>query len=160
MCGSRRVPAVALLAAWLCAAPAFAEPFAPWGVGRGEFSHAQTACPAVRGRQVSGRTTDVFFLGAIWLYQAYLSPLKGFHCPSTPGCSSFALASARRYGIVRGALMAIDRLFIRENASMGAFLPLIRVKSGEVRFYDPPEHNDLVTPLPFPTEFVERDARW
>ena len=148
--------ATLVVAALLAATPAGAKPFGPWGVRRGTFSPSQaTALP----RSEPTTTTDVVFLGAIRLYQRHLSPLKSFKCPSYPTCSRYALDSIQDYGVLRGTLMTLDRLFIRENAAMGSFLSLVRV-DGVVRFYDPPAHNDLVSPLPFPRDFVRLDARW
>ena len=123
---------------------------------RGTFSSAQTfSTPSF----ASTSTTDVVFTGAIRLYQRFLSPLKGYKCPSYPTCSRFALDSIRDYGALRGTVMTLDRLFIRENVSMGAYLSLVRV-DGVVRYWDPPGHNDLVSPLPFPRDFVRPAARW
>lgn len=81
------------------------------------------------------------------MYQRTLSPKKGFHCPSWPSCSGFALRSMRRTGPLQGMLMTLDRLFIREHNGMGSFYMRIRLPDG-VRYYDPPAHNDLVSELP------------
>ena len=95
----------------------------------------------------TGADPGGLLIGAIRLYQRNLSALKGYHCPSWPSCSAFAVRSIRARGGLQGLLMTLDRLFIREHAGMGAFYPLVRLPDG-VRFYDPPAHNDLVTELP------------
>ncbi len=143
----------------LSTAPAFAEPFGPWGVVHGGFSSAERACPARTRVTGATRTTRLVLLGGVMFYRRYLSPLKGFHCPSTPICSGFAMTSVSRYGVLQGLLMTLDRLFIREHSGMGAFYPLVR-RRGLVRYHDPPERNDLTSPLPFPRDFVDLDARW
>lgn len=48
---------------------------------------------------------------AIIFYQRVLSPLKaGPTCRFTPTCSAYALTAVRRYGVIRGVVMAIVRL--------------------------------------------------
>lgn len=48
--------------------------------------------------------------GTVRLYQATLSETDMHLCNFTPSCSRFAAASLQRYGIVRGSLLAADRL--------------------------------------------------
>ena len=54
--------------------------------------------------------------------------------------------------------MTLDRIFIREQGTMGEFYPLVRV-DGVVRYYDPPKNNDLVTELPPFRDFLS-SPRW
>ena len=126
--------AVGLIGALAPSSAAAQQSFGPWPRATPEFpAWATPAASAERAPVRSG-----LLVTGIRLYQRNLSPLKGFHCPSWPSCSSFAL---------RWLLMTLDRLFIREHRRMGDFYPLVRLPDG-VRFYDPPSHNDLVTKLP------------
>ena len=50
------------------------------------------------------------FTGAVRLYQATLSATDMHMCNFTPSCSRFAAASVERYGVVKGSLLAADRL--------------------------------------------------
>ncbi len=149
-----RRAAVGLALAWaLGAGPAAADQgFGPWQARADRFAPAVcTPAPSVGLR--TGHTTQVVLLGAVGFYQDHLSALKGFKCPSWPSCSGFALRSLRSRGAIQGTLMTLDRLFIREHLGMGAFYPLVRV-DGVVRYYDPPAHNDLITPLPRFRDFL------
>jgi putative component of membrane protein insertase Oxa1/YidC/SpoIIIJ protein YidD len=46
----------------------------------------------------------------IRFFQKYLSGSDGHRCPMTPSCSSYALQAMRRYGAIKGWIMACDRL--------------------------------------------------
>jgi putative membrane protein insertion efficiency factor len=46
----------------------------------------------------------------IRLYQVLLSPLWPACCRFTPTCSAYAIEAIRRYGALRGSLMALRRL--------------------------------------------------
>lgn len=48
--------------------------------------------------------------GVVRLYQATLSETDMHLCNFTPSCSRFAAASVQRYGIIKGSLLAADRL--------------------------------------------------
>lgn len=53
-------------------------------------------------------------LGAIWIYQRYVSPRKGFRCAYSvhfggPGCSGFAKAALRDHGVWRALPLIRDR---------------------------------------------------
>lgn len=53
-------------------------------------------------------------VGGIHLYQATLSPLYarlGVSCRFEPTCSYYGEAVIKRYGIVRGGVMAVQRVF-------------------------------------------------
>ena len=46
----------------------------------------------------------------IRLYQALISPLLGPRCKYHPSCSEYAVGAVRRYGILRGLVLAAWRL--------------------------------------------------
>jgi len=46
----------------------------------------------------------------IRFYQRFISPQDLDVCNFTPSCSSFALQAITRYGLMKGALLAADRL--------------------------------------------------
>lgn len=54
--------------------------------------------------------TKTLLKGAIRLYQATLSETDMHLCNFTPSCSRFAAASVQRYGMIKGGLLAADRL--------------------------------------------------
>lgn len=46
----------------------------------------------------------------IRIYKAVLSPILPQSCRFTPSCSTYALTSIERYGIIRGGWLAIKRI--------------------------------------------------
>ncbi|MBI2897227.1 MAG: membrane protein insertion efficiency factor YidD [Deltaproteobacteria bacterium] len=48
--------------------------------------------------------------GVIRLYQILLSPLLGNVCRFYPSCSEYAVVCLRRFGAVRGSLLAVGRI--------------------------------------------------
>lgn len=73
-------------------------------------------------------------IGLVRLYQLVLSPHMGASCRFTPTCSQYAVESLRRYGAVRGLLMATWRI-LRCNPWGG-------------HGYDPPRWFTEPRPLP------------
>ncbi len=57
----------------------------------------------------------LFTLGLIRFYQKYISSQDGSVCGFSPSCSRFGMACIQEYGVLRGILLAADRL-IRCNA--------------------------------------------
>ena len=49
-------------------------------------------------------------IGAIRLYQWLLSPLWAGSCKYHPSCSQYAVDAYRRYGVLRGTVLAAWRL--------------------------------------------------
>jgi uncharacterized protein len=57
----------------------------------------------------------------IRLYQRLVSPLLGSRCRYYPSCSEYALRSIRRFGILRGSVLAAWRLLRCNPLSRGGF---------------------------------------
>lgn len=49
-------------------------------------------------------------IGAIRLYQRFVSPGLGRNCRFAPTCSAYAVAAIDRFGVVRGGGLALRRL--------------------------------------------------
>ena len=49
-------------------------------------------------------------IGLVRLYQLLLAPLVGGSCKYHPSCSQYAVDALRRYGLVRGSILAGWRL--------------------------------------------------
>lgn len=64
---------------------------------------AEPAPPSVTGPQ---RTV----LAAIRAYQVALSPFFAGSCRFVPSCSAYAAESVRRFGVLKGSLLALRRL--------------------------------------------------
>ena len=52
----------------------------------------------------------MLMLAVIRLYQLTLSALVGRHCRFQPTCSRYAAEAIRRFGAVRGGVMAVRRI--------------------------------------------------
>jgi len=53
----------------------------------------------------------LILLKTIGLYQIFLSPLLGPSCRFSPTCSEYAKIAIDKFGVMRGSLMAIKRIF-------------------------------------------------
>jgi putative membrane protein insertion efficiency factor len=49
-------------------------------------------------------------IGAVRLYQIFLSPLLGQHCRFYPSCSRYFIASVEKHGAIRGAARGLLRI--------------------------------------------------
>lgn len=58
--------------------------------------------------------------GLIRLYQKFISSQDGPTCNFSPSCSRFGMACIQEYGVLRGVLLAADRL-IRCNGSKSQY---------------------------------------
>ena len=66
--------------------------------------------PAERSDSVARRATVTLALGPIRLYQRLISPLLGPRCRYHPTCSAYAVDAIRRFGILRGVVLAAWRV--------------------------------------------------
>ena len=57
-------------------------------------------------------------------YQTLISPMLGEHCKYYPSCSEYAVQSVRRFGILRGLVLAGWRLLRCNPWSLGGFDPV------------------------------------
>ncbi len=57
-------------------------------------------------------------------YQLLISPLLGAHCKYHPSCSEYAVQAVRRFGILRGLVLAGWRLLRCNPFSRGGFDPV------------------------------------
>lgn len=51
-----------------------------------------------------------YFLQAGKFFQVFISPADGDRCPMYPSCSTYAMEAVRTYGVLKGAILASDRL--------------------------------------------------
>lgn len=59
------------------------------------------------------------FIFLIKLYKKFISPLFPPKCKYYPSCSSYALTAIRRFGAIRGSLLALWRILRCNPWSMG-----------------------------------------
>jgi len=60
----------------------------------------------------------------IRLYQRFLSPLLPRRCRYEPTCSRYAVQAIERFGILRGAVLAVWRILRCNPFSHGGFDPV------------------------------------
>ncbi|MDP2211537.1 MAG: membrane protein insertion efficiency factor YidD [Candidatus Aquicultor sp.] len=63
-------------------------------------------------------------IGLIGLYQKTISPLFPPSCRFYPSCSSYALQAIRKYGAIKGGLMATGRILRCHPFSPGGHDPV------------------------------------
>jgi uncharacterized protein len=76
-------------------------------------------------------------LAPIRLYQRLISPALPRRCRYEPTCSAYAVDAVRRYGVVRGIVLAVWRLVRCNPFSRGGYDPveaqtLFKDRRGEV----------------------------
>ncbi len=72
--------------------------------------------PATAGRAA--------FVAPIKLYQKLVSPMFGARCKYYPSCSEYAVQAIRKFGILRGLVLAGWRLLRCNPLSHGGFDPV------------------------------------
>ena len=63
-------------------------------------------------------------LAGIRAYQKYISPLSGPHCKYTPTCSEYAIQAVKKYGAVKGSLLAAWRILRCNPFAKGGYDPV------------------------------------
>src|SRR5207248_8138753 len=53
---------------------------------------------------------DLMARALFFVYQRGAAPSKGHKCPMSPSCSEFGRLAVKHFGLLRGSLMAADRL--------------------------------------------------
>ena len=83
-------------------------------------------------------------LAPIRAYQRWVSPALPRRCRYEPTCSAYAVESIRRFGAVRGAVLASWRLLRCNPLSHGGFDPVPDRFTLRVGPIDPAEHHGEV----------------
>lgn len=87
----------------------------------------------------SAKESSFLKLPASWsirAYQLFISPTNGRHCQMYPSCSRYATAAIKKYGLVKGCLMASDRIH-RCGHDLQQYK---RVTIGDYILYEDPVH--------------------
>jgi len=110
------------------------------GYGAEDPGPEETSIPVARPREAEQRVAratnelEILAFGALRVYQLFISTQDRPSCMFTPTCSNYALQAIRRYGLLRGVLMASDR-FQRCNGWGRELYPLDPATG---KLYDPP----------------------
>jgi putative membrane protein insertion efficiency factor len=81
------------------------------------------------------------FLGMIAAYSRWVSPMFPRRCRYEPTCSAYAAQSIRRFGAVRGSVLAAWRLLRCNPFSYGGFDPVPDRFTLRVGPVDPAEYH-------------------
>ena len=60
----------------------------------------------------------------IRFYQKYISPMKSTKCPYIPSCSEYGLEAVKKYGALKGSLLAVWRILRCNPFSKGGYDPV------------------------------------
>jgi putative membrane protein insertion efficiency factor len=82
-----------------------------------------------------------FLLALIGAYQRWISPSMPRRCRYEPTCSAYAAESVRRFGALRGVLLATWRLLRCNPLSHGGFDPVPERFTLKVGPVDPAVHH-------------------
>jgi putative membrane protein insertion efficiency factor len=85
-------------------------------------------------------------LSVIRAYQRRVSPVLPRRCRYEPSCSSYAVESIDRFGVLRGSLLAAWRLLRCNPFSHGGFDPVPERFTLKVGPVDPAVHHGEVHP--------------
>lgn len=94
-------------------------------------------------RRLETSTPRIVLLGALTLFQDYISPVDGDRCGFAPSCSAFARRAVGRLGAAEGVLATADRLMRCTPFTVPGsdYLPLPGGK-----LFDPVENNLISSP--------------
>ena len=70
-----------------------------------------------------GQIVIALLIALIWVYQVTLSPLLGNVCRFEPSCSRYMVQSLRKYGLLRGLVRGLRRLFRCHPWNPGGYDP-------------------------------------
>jgi putative membrane protein insertion efficiency factor len=70
------------------------------------------------------RTLVSVITAPIRLYQLLISPALGPRCKYEPSCSAYAVSALRRFGVFRGAILAVWRILRCNPFSHGGYDPV------------------------------------
>lgn len=71
----------------------------------------------------------------------HFSAVRSGECPMYPSDSEYSLKSIRKHGMLKGWMMAMDRL-LRCGRDETRLAPKVMI-NGKVKYYDPVEQNDF-----------------
>ena len=81
----------------------------PWELGNQELT-VFSSKNVVNNLEVTRRVPRLFAVGIVRFYQIIISPQLMPSCNFIPSCSHYSVQALKRYGMVEGMLMTLDRL--------------------------------------------------
>jgi putative membrane protein insertion efficiency factor len=84
-------------------------------------------------------------MGCIRFYQRFISPITPASCRFYPTCSSYALTSVERFGVLRGGCMGIRRIARCNPFNPGGYDPVPETPHRQTHDHAP-RHEEERTP--------------
>ncbi|MBM3419731.1 MAG: membrane protein insertion efficiency factor YidD [Bacteroidetes bacterium] len=81
-----------------------------------------------------GRILSFILTVPVYIYQWFISPLKGPGCRHVPTCSSYAIEALRRHGPWHGLLLGTGRILRCRPGGTHGFDPVPRIIVKRYRF--------------------------
>ena len=69
-------------------------------------------------------TVKFLLINLINLYRRFISPMKSTKCPYYPSCSEYGLEAVKKYGAVKGSVLAFWRILRCNPFSKGGYDPV------------------------------------
>jgi putative membrane protein insertion efficiency factor len=66
----------------------------------------------------------LLFIGLIYLYKIFISPILPKSCVYTPSCSTYSLEAIKRFGPIKGFFLSAKRVASCNPRAKGGFHPV------------------------------------
>ena len=76
----------------------------------------------------------LLFLGLIYIYKIFISPILPKSCLFTPSCSTYGLTDIKRFGVIKGLLLTANRILRCHPHAKGGFDPVPDNIKGEIKW--------------------------
>ena len=76
----------------------------------------------------------LIFLGLIYFYKIFISPILPKSCLFTPSCSTYGVTAIKRFGDIKGSFMTINRIIRCNPHSKGGFDPVPDNIKGDIKW--------------------------
>lgn len=77
---------------------------------------------------------DYLFIGLVWFYKIFISPLKAKTCRFTPTCSSYMIYAIKEFHFYKGIKIGLERLSRCTPSNKGGFDPIPYNIKGDLKW--------------------------
>ena len=67
---------------------------------------------------------QLLFIGLIYFYKIFISPILPKSCIYTPSCSTYGLEAIKRFGPIKGSFLSAKRIISCNHRAKGGFNPV------------------------------------
>ena len=76
----------------------------------------------------------LLLLGLIYFYKICISPILPKSCLFTPTCSTYGLTAIKRFGVIKGSFMTVNRILRCHPHAKGGFDPVPDNIKGDIKW--------------------------